>query len=57
MDEDELDLPGYKPAGRWRYAQGTGIAGADPLGKQRQAEPGRDGGQADRPAETEREAG
>ena len=58
MDEDELDLPGYKPAARWRYACGTGIAGDDPLGKKRQKEPqpGRGGGQADRRTETEREA-
>ena len=39
MDEDELDLPGYKPAARWRDAQGTGIARDDPLGKKRQKEP------------------
>jgi hypothetical protein len=35
LDEDELDLPGYKPAGRWRYATGTGVAADDPLGKHR----------------------
>ena len=59
MDEDELDLPGYKPAARWRYAQGTGIASDDPLGKKRQKEPKpeRGGGQPDRRTETEREAG
>ena len=42
MDEDQLDLPGYKPAARWRYAQGTGIASDDPLGKKRQKEPNPD---------------
>jgi len=57
LDEDELDLPGYKPAGRWRYAHGTGIAIEDPLGKRRQAAPGNATRQADRRAETEREAG
>jgi len=57
LDEDELDLPGYKPAGRWRYAQGTGIAIEDPLGKWRQAAPENTTRQADRAAETEREAG
>ncbi len=36
LDEDELDAPGYKPAGRWRYARGTGIAAEDPLGKRGQ---------------------
>jgi len=35
LDEDELDTPGYKPAGRWRYAHGTSIAADDPLGKYR----------------------
>jgi hypothetical protein len=33
LDEDELDLPGYQPAARWRYATGTGTATDDPLGK------------------------
>jgi hypothetical protein len=44
LDEDELDLPGYRPAARWRYAQGSGIAGDDPLGRKRQAEPEREAG-------------
>jgi hypothetical protein len=59
MDEDELDLPGYEPDARWRYAQGTGIAGDNPLGKKRQKQPKpeRGGGQADRRTQTEREAG
>ena len=57
MDEDELDLPGYKPAGRWRYAQGTGIAIEDPLGKWHQAALENTTRQAGRLAETEREAG
>jgi hypothetical protein len=35
LDEDELDLPGYQPTARWRYAAGTGIAADDPLGKTR----------------------
>lgn len=33
LDEDELDLPGYQPSARWRYAHGTGTAAEDPLGK------------------------
>jgi hypothetical protein len=33
LDEDELDQPGYRPSARWRPALGTGIAAADPLGK------------------------
>jgi hypothetical protein len=33
LDEDDLDQPGYQPTARWRYAHGTGIAAADPLGK------------------------
>lgn len=33
LDEEKLDLPGYQPAARWRYACGTGTAAADPLGK------------------------
>jgi hypothetical protein len=33
LDEDELDQPGYQPSARWRHAQGSGIAAADPLGK------------------------
>ncbi len=56
LDDDELDLPGYKPAGRWRYAQGTGIAIEDPLGKRHQAAAENTKRQAGRPAETEREA-
>jgi hypothetical protein len=39
LDEDELDLRGYKPAGGWRYARGTGIAAEDPLGKNHPKEP------------------
>ena len=27
LDEDELDIPGYRPAYGWHAAQGTGIAG------------------------------
>jgi hypothetical protein len=44
LDEDELDRPGYTPAARWRYAPGSGIAGDDPLGRKRQAEPEREAG-------------
>ncbi len=40
LDEDELDQPGYKPAARWRYARGTGVAADDPLGKSRPKEQG-----------------
>jgi hypothetical protein len=45
LDEDELDLPGYRPSARWRYARGTGIAAEDPLSKIREAthNKGRDG--------------
>lgn len=59
LDEDELDLPGYQPTERWRYAQGTGIAAEDPLAKTRQKQqaPENCGAQQDRPAEPEREAG
>jgi hypothetical protein len=39
LDEDELDLPGYQPTARWRYARGTGIAAEDPLGKNHLKEP------------------
>ncbi len=44
LDEDELDLPGYQPTARWRYARGTGIAAEDPLAKNRpsESEPGRE---------------
>jgi hypothetical protein len=59
LDEDQLDLPGYTPSGRWRYAHGTGIAAEDPLRKnhQKQQPPEHRGRQTDRPAEPEREAG
>jgi hypothetical protein len=33
LDDEELDQPGYQPTARWRHACGTGIAAADPLGK------------------------
>ena len=32
LDDDELDVPGYRPRGTWRPATGTGVAGDDPLG-------------------------
>ena len=32
LDEDELDLPGYRPRFGWRFAAGTGEAGDYPLG-------------------------
>ncbi len=57
LDEDELDRPGYKPAARWRYAHGSGIADDDPLGKKHQNESRGGGGRAELRAETEREAG
>lgn len=37
LDDDELDLPGYQPAARWRYAPGTGIADDYPLADMRAA--------------------
>jgi hypothetical protein len=53
LDEDELDQPGYQPAARWRHARGTGIAGHDPLGKNRPRRPEHDrpkpAGRADEP--------
>jgi hypothetical protein len=39
LDEDDLDTPGYTPAGRWRHARGTGTAAEDPLGKNHHKEP------------------
>jgi hypothetical protein len=57
LDEDELDLPGYKPTARWRYARGTGIATNNPLGKNRRKEPAPGGPQASPRAESELEAG
>jgi transcriptional regulator with XRE-family HTH domain len=27
LDDDELDIPGYRPAGGWHAARGTGVAG------------------------------
>lgn len=36
LDEDELDMPGYRPLGGWRTALGSGTAeDPDPLGKLR----------------------
>ena len=32
LDDDELDVPGYRPRATWRPATGTGVAGDDPLG-------------------------
>jgi plasmid maintenance system antidote protein VapI len=32
LDEDDLDIPGYKPRHPWRHATGTGIADDYPLG-------------------------
>jgi hypothetical protein len=40
LDEDALDLPGYTPTERWRYAHGSGIADDDPLGKKHQTTSG-----------------
>src|SRR5262249_42464696 len=57
LDEDELDQPGYQPAARWRYAQGTGTAGNDPLGKNRDKHPEPGHAQANQSAEPELEAG
>jgi hypothetical protein len=56
LDEDELDVPGYKPTARWRFARGTGIAAEDPLGKNyhKARAPDRYGQQPDRPGEPER---
>jgi hypothetical protein len=33
LDEDELDLPRYRPYGTWRPATGLGIAADYPLGR------------------------
>jgi len=57
LDEDELDLPGYQPAARWRYAHGTGTAAADPLGKTHQPQPPRHRPQDGRSGEPGHEAG
>jgi hypothetical protein len=57
LDEAELDQPGYKPTGRWRYARGTGIATNDPLGKNRHKHPEPRQAQAHQPAGPELEAG
>jgi hypothetical protein len=32
LDDDELDVPGYRPRCTWRPATGTGVAADDPLG-------------------------
>jgi hypothetical protein len=32
LDDDELDVPGYRPQAAWRPATGTGVAADDPLG-------------------------
>jgi hypothetical protein len=32
LDEDVLDVPGYKPRHPWRHATGAGIADDYPLG-------------------------
>lgn len=53
LDEDELDQPGYQPTARWRSARGTGIAGHDPLGKNRPRRPEHDRPPAGRPGEPE----
>ena len=55
LDEDELDMPGYKPTARWRYARGTGIAAEDPLGKNhhKAPAPARCGQHPNRPGEPE----
>jgi hypothetical protein len=53
LDDDELDQPGYQPAARWRHARGTGIAGHDPLGKNRPGRPEYDRPSADRVGEPE----
>ena len=31
LDDDELDVPGYRPRSTWRPATGTGVADDDPL--------------------------
>ena len=31
LDDDELDVPGYRPRSTWRPATGTGVANDDPL--------------------------
>lgn len=37
LDEDSLEIPGYKPPGGWRPATGTGVAPDYPLGCQEAA--------------------
>jgi hypothetical protein len=32
LDDDEIDVPGYRPRSTWRPATGTGVADDDPLG-------------------------
>ena len=34
LDEDQLEIPGYRPARSWRPATGTGVADDYPLGRQ-----------------------
>jgi len=31
LDDDEIDVPGYRPKAEWRPATGTGVAADDPL--------------------------
>ena len=59
LDEDELDLPGYQPAARWRYATGTGIAADDPLGTTTTTQhlPGRGGARQAAPRDQDRRRG
>ena len=33
LDDDDLDVPGYRPRSGWRPATGTGVAVDDPLGR------------------------
>lgn len=59
MDDDELDLPGYQPYARWRYATGTGTATDNPLGKDSNDKPDRRcrSGRTSKPAASRRQAG
>ncbi len=40
LDDDELDIPGYKPGSRWRPALGTGVAADLPPARRKQLRAG-----------------
>jgi hypothetical protein len=55
LDDDDLDQPGYQPSAQWRHACGTGIAAADPLGKNHHPHPPHRRSPADRAGEHQRD--